>query len=104
MVNNNHKIGQLYNYFNSYLVNKIYKILPLYEESNKTLPMYIDSLLIEAVGLSDIIDINNSSYISLLATLGGIKREVQEDNNKNIIRRETFKCIDISKNIAETIE
>lgn len=90
-------------YFEYYLVNKLFKILPLYEEANDTLYNYIDSLAIEIAGIGDIIDSDVTSYVSLVATLNGLKREIQEPNNKAIIKRETFKCIDISKSISENL-
>lgn len=91
---------KLEKYFNDRNVNSIYKILPLYEESNESLESYISSLLIELNGLEDCIDNEYHEFITLIAVLSGIKKEVLKSDNKLIIKREVFKAIEISKLLA----
>lgn len=95
---------RVYIFFNDHLVNRIFKILPLYEEENETLGSYIESLVLEIMGLDTILDVDDGYFISLVATLKGIQREILEKDNKSIIKRETFKCIDLSKNIASCLK
>lgn len=91
---------KLEKYFNDKNVNSIYKILPLYEESNESLESYISSLLIELNGLEDCIDNDYQEFISMIAILSGIKKEVIKSDNKATVKREVFKAIEISKLLA----
>lgn len=91
---------KLEKYFNDRNVNSIYKILPLYEESNESLDSYISSLLIELNGLSDCIDDNHQEFTTMIAILSGIKREILKSDNKNTVKREVFKAIEVSKLLA----
>lgn len=88
------------------LVNRIFKILPLYEEENEGVSRCIDSLVFELNGLEELIPKNLASdYVSLLSTLLSVKKEVgRKENQKKIIKREVFKCINITKNISDKIQ
>lgn len=94
---------RLEKYFSEKNVNSIYKILPLYEESNDNLDSYISSLLIELNGLESYIDFQLQEFITLLAIISGIKTEVTKANNKLVIKREVFKAIEISKLLATKV-
>lgn len=87
------------------LVNRIFKILPLYEEENEGVIRCIDSLVFELSGLEELLPKKLvADYVSLLSTLISVKKEIiREDNEKRIIKREIFKCINITKNISEKI-
>jgi len=59
-------------YLNS-KVSSAFKILPLYEEKNVGVKIYIDSLIIELSSLNEVIEIEHGDeYLSLLATLKGV--------------------------------
>lgn len=94
---------KLKKYFSDKNVNSIYKILPLYEESNENLDSYITSLLIELDGLDECINSEHHEFITMTATLYGIKKEVKKSDNKSTIKREVFKAIEISKLLAEKV-
>lgn len=88
------------------LVNNVFKILPLYEEKNEGVSLYVDSLLSELMNLDNVIEIEASAdYISLLATLSSVKGEIlKADSQKKVIRRELFKSIDIIKTMVTKLE
>lgn len=102
MIDNNEKIIV---YLNS-VVNSVFKILPLYEEKNVGIEIYLESLLSELDSLQDVVVIKCSyEYLSLLATLAFVKKEIaKEDSKKTIIKREVFKCINIIKNMVGKLE
>lgn len=87
-------------------INDVFKILPLYEDKNDYLIVYIDSLLFKLRGL----ELQNSEYkhdyYSILTILNSIKIEIKskEYNNKPIIKREVFKSINIIKKIISKLE
>lgn len=87
-------------------INDVFKILPLYEEKNETLDIYLDSLIKLFDGLDKAIDNNlGYEYISLLAILSSIKEiVVKEGNQKPIVKREVFKCINLVKNMSDRIK
>lgn len=84
------------NYF-EVLINKFYKILPLYEERSETVGQYIDSLLYELTGNQEaIIMINeDGQYASLIGTL----ESLQSSSDIKKIKREIFKCIRIIESL-----
>lgn len=90
----------------SVLANKkIYKILPLYEEKNKGVSKYVDSLLLELKGLGKVFEMldANADYITLLATFEALSDECFNfDASNEVVKREVFKCITVTKRILET--
>lgn len=87
------------------LVDGVFKILPLYEEENVGLGVYVESLLFELYGLDKAVSINDSAYYtSLLSILEHISSIVEEDGNRKVIKRELFKCIRIIKSMIRNIE
>jgi hypothetical protein len=102
MIENKEK---LVTYLNS-VVNSVFKILPLYEESNVGIETYVESLLFELYGLDKVVDVKNSyEYISLLSTLESVKVEVtRKESKKSVVKREIFKCINIIKNMVAKLE
>lgn len=87
-------------YFN-YLINCIYKILPLKEEENDGLNDYIDGVLIQLYGsLHAYPDLNhNQKYLSIINTLEYLK------NNGYTVKqckREVFRCINILQHMIES--
>lgn len=82
----------LSNYFKS-LVNCIFKILPMKENNENSLNVYMRSLQSEMAGCQRLIDAidNDSAFMSLLSIL-----QYQIDNPNcpvNTTRREVFKAI-----------
>jgi hypothetical protein len=84
------------------MINSVFKILPLYEEQNVGVAVYIESLIFELDGLQNVVAIEHSyEYISLLSILSSVKNEAEKsDSKKSIIKREVFKCINIIKNMV----
>ena len=93
---------------NAYLdskVSNVFKILPLYEEGNKGLDLYIESECDELISVQEIVEIKSSAkYITVLATLNGLKNEVQLEDNKAKVKREVFKTISTLKDMIETLD
>lgn len=89
--------------FKSYLkslINKVYKILPMYEEENKNLCSYIQSLERELVGCYRLYDsvCEDAQFLSLI----GILRYLHsEEYNQSVCKQEVFKAIGIIQNIVE---
>lgn len=84
----------------NYMINCIFKILPLKEEDNKGLKEYLDSVLIQVLGsietypeLSD-----NQKYVSIINTLYYLKNN---DFTTKQCKRETFKCINILQEMID---
>jgi hypothetical protein len=86
------------------LKNRIFKILPLYEEENIGVSKYIHSLLFELGGVENLIEELNGDveFISLLATLESLYDEsLIGRNNCPLVKREVFKCINIIERIQK---
>lgn len=105
------KNSRAYKTFIKKLSDRVYKILPLYEEKDKGLDKYVRSLIFELEGLPSVIDgSRDSEYITLMATLESLYDEFIlcdfEDKGTEIhgfVRREIFKCTSIVKKIGESI-
>lgn len=102
MVENNER---LIIYLNG-VVHSVFKILPLYEEGNTGIELYLDSLLRGLYELDKVVKIEHSfEYFSLLTTVSGIETEIlREESQKKIVKREVFKSIDIIKNMLTKLE
>lgn len=86
-------------------VDKIFKILPLYEEKNKTLKAYIGSLIIELKGFVSVYgSVGVSEYISVISTLEGLYNMVEEKDRQPVVKREVFKCIETINKIHDMLE
>lgn len=87
----------------NYLIDCIFKILPLKEEENIGLTEYIDSVIIQFIGAKDVyVDLyNNQKYMSILNILYYLKNN--EFTSKQC-KREVFKCINILKCILKTYD
>lgn len=89
------------------LIDRIYKILPLFEEKNEGLFRYIQSLIYELDGLFHVIVSlkSNAEYLSLVATLEALSDDlIVFSSEKDIVKREVFRCIDIVKRIEKATE
>jgi len=87
------------NYLN-FLINRVYKILPISEDEPLTLKSYLDSLVLELLGSKDLILKlkKDASFLSLIATLQSLS---ENQYSHNVIRSEVFKCIDIIKKLID---
>ena len=90
------------NYLN-FLVNRVYKILPISEDEPETLQSYLDSLILELVGSKDLILKlkKDANFLSLIATLQSLS---ENKYSHRVIKSETFKCIDIIKKLINKIQ
>lgn len=77
-------------YCETYLVNKIFKILPL-KEGNKEWESYVESLNKELIGASVLI--SNQYYFGLVSKLEGLRR-IEDDA---LFRKTIFECISYAK-------
>lgn len=102
MIENTNKIAD----YLDYLVNSVFKILPLYEEENVGLQTYIESLLFDLDSYEEVVKNNqNAEYIQVILVLTSLKKEVVKKGDKKlIVRREVFKCISIVKSMVEKLK
>jgi len=89
-----------------FIVNSVFKILPLYEENNVGIKVHVGSLIFELNGMSRRVNVDIiAEYESIMNILSSIEKEVgSESSSHAVIKRETFKCIDIIKNIIKKLE
>ena len=86
-------------------VDSIFKILPLYEEDNKTLNVYIESLTMELKGfVATYGRVGITEYVSVISTLEGLQTTVRKDDKQPVVKREVFKCIKTINKICEMLE
>jgi len=87
-------------YFSS-LVNRVFKILPIREREENTLPVYLDSLTMELMGCKSLFPrlSEDGSYISLLSTI----RYIHDNPDLPLptVRREVFRAISVCKKVGE---
>lgn len=79
------------------LKNRLFRILPEYEENNHTLPVYIESLLFEINGLQKVVinESYNHVFVTILGVLKSLQDEVTYEGRHKVIKREVFKCISL---------
>jgi hypothetical protein len=93
------------------LVNNFFKILPMWENNEETLPVYLQSLQVELLGLQELISSfkdssaetakPGSDYVALLAIL---QRFIDEsDMRPEHVRREVFKAISLCNRICSCL-
>lgn len=87
------------NYFN-YLIGKVWKILPMNDNNDRTLHKYIDSLQRELIGNIHLIeDLRCDGYFITL--VNKIEFLNSEEYTKQVCKTEVFACIDLIKKIME---
>lgn len=90
-------------YFANYLkflVGKVWKILPMSEEDNQNLKLYMEGLQRELIGNMNLIeDLKYDGYFITL--LNKIEYLINEDCEHEIRRKEVFECITTIEKIAE---
>lgn len=82
------------------LVNRFFKILPIREDGDQTLPTYLKTLQVELFGLRSLIpDVGNDPmFLTLLSVLQYFRDT--PDAPVEDVRREVFRTINICKKIA----
>jgi hypothetical protein len=90
--------SDLKTYVDKVLVGKIYKLLPLREEKNATLPECHESLMYELHGGGKLIaDLQmHQHFLSLICSLEGLLL-IEDDK---AYRRKVFECINICKSLV----
>ena len=86
-------------YFNS-LVNKIFKILPIIENKEESITVYMESLGVELIGFQNLLPAvgEDPAFLSLLSIYQWIAdNAVDAEDNYKIIRREVFHAISLCK-------
>lgn len=87
------------------IVDKIFKILPLYEEKNDTLDYYIESTVVEISGfVSRYGSVGVSEYLTVISTLEGLRGITDEEGRQPTVKREVFKCIETINKISDMLE
>ena len=89
----------LQNYMRS-LVDRFFKILPLWEECEETLPTYLDSMLIEMSGFRSMMFAlhHDQDYVTLIAILQYLADN--PDTTPRTVRREVFRAISICNKLS----
>ena len=84
----------VFNYFKN-LVNQFFKILPMKESQEDTLPVYIDSLRSELLGCGNLIIglASDPHYLTLLSIIQYLRDN--PDCSVKTTKREVFKAISI---------
>lgn len=85
----------LANYF-KHIVGGFFKILPMWESGEPTLPSYIDSFLIELAGCRGVVGRigDEAEFLSMLSILQYLSEHPAL--SVDIVRREVFKAIRLS--------
>lgn len=77
------------------LVDRFFKILPLWESQEESLPTYLESLLLELKGFNGLMYVLNDDrdYVSLLAILQYLIDS--PETSVHTVKREVFRAISI---------
>lgn len=80
-------------YYVSSLISKVYKILPMYEENNRFICMYIDSLIDEMVGgyKTFPLFVDKADYYTVINILHYLNDNIDMEHAQ--LKREVFKAI-----------
>lgn len=84
--------------YRNYLIqlkDRVWKILPMYEEENETIAEYIESVNFELQGLRGLIGElpHGIWYVKSLATLNQLKVETAEKDRQKKVKKEIFKVL-----------
>ena len=86
------------------LVNRIFKILPIRERGETTLPSYLDSLIMELLGCENVLrELNGDEGILTLVSTFRYLRD-NGDLPVAVVKREVFRAISVCKKIGERYE
>jgi hypothetical protein len=92
--------NELFNNYLKYLVNKLFKVLPMKEHEVKSLNSYLRSLQIELIGSTELIGTlkNDPQFLSLMNT---IQFFIDNEFDNQTCKREVFKCIHILEDLQK---
>lgn len=81
-----------------FLINKVYKILPMKEEKCDTLKQYLESLQVELIGNSQLLEflVDEPQFISLLNI---IQYLISDNYDNKVCKREVFKAINLIEEV-----
>lgn len=94
------------NYFKN-LINLFYKILPLYESNEKTLPVYLANLRDELIGCSDVMAAVNyhPSLMSLISVSQFLIDNIYSpDCTQSVVKQKVFGAINICSRLASAYD
>ena len=92
-------------YFNT-LVNKIFKILPIIENQEESISVYMESLGVELTGFQSLLPSvgEDPSYLSLLSIYKWLTENIDDSDEKyKVIRREVFHAISLCKKMHKQL-
>lgn len=85
------------NYF-KFLIGRVWKILPMSEEKNQHLKMYMESLQRELIGNMNLVEeLKYDGYFITL--LNKIEFLISEEYSHDICRKEIFECVELIKKL-----
>lgn len=89
----------LHNYLRN-LVDRFFKILPLWEEGEETLPAYLDSMLIELSGFRSMMFAlhHDHDFVTLIAIIQYLIDNPETPSKT--VRREVFRAISICNKLS----
>lgn len=92
--------ASLCNYF-QYLVNHFYKILPMKEQGEESVCVYLESLKFEILGFDGLF--TKTNYSSSIITLLSILQRLIDDKDCGlpVVRREVFRAISICNRLKD---
>lgn len=82
------------------LVDRFFKILPLWEENEETLPIYLDSMLIELSGFRSMMFAlhHDHDFVTLIAIVQYLIDN--PETSSRTVRREIFRAISICNKLS----
>jgi hypothetical protein len=83
-----------------FLIDKVYKILPMKEQNNITLHEYLESLQRELIGNIDLI-IKLKEDRNFLSLMSKIQYLIDNEYDNTICKKEVFSCINIIEKIIK---
>ena len=89
----------LQNYMRS-LVDRLFKILPLWEDGEETLPTYLDSLRLELLGFRSMMFAlhHDQDYVTLIAIIQYLID--RPETSVRTVKREVFRAISICNKLS----
>jgi hypothetical protein len=93
--------ARLLGHYCQQMVNMLFKILPMRENDEPTLHTYMESLELELVGCSELIEAmhDDASFLSVLSILQYLIDH--EEESQKVYKREIFKAISLCNKMRE---
>ena len=83
------------------LIDRIYKIIPLKEECSDSIETYVDGLIAEILGNSELI--NSIDYDARVMIIVSTLRSVVKCDEHSKYRKNVFKCIRYIEQLKDTV-